>query len=218
LNRAGVAWASLKPGRMPEIFVNDVPQELDVAPETWGDLLNRLDERAARSGVVLSAARFDGVEEPSFRDPDVTSRPLHAVARVEVRTAVPRAFLRECLLEAIQPLQETADTAKRLAGIYRGHDLMPGHEGLKALAADLGAVAVLADMLDGPLAVDLTALSLEGATAAQHLHQLGTSLDALVTAQEAEDWITVADVLEYDLEPAVRRWSALLTMITCNLQ
>jgi len=203
---------------MPQILVNDIPQQLETPPKTWGDLLDVLDEQAARSGVILSAARFNGVEEPSFREPSVISRPLGDADRVEVKTAVPNAFLRECLLEAIQPLQDTADSALKLAEIYRGHDLKPGHEGLRTLASDLSAVAVLADMLGGPLAIDLNALSIEGLSAAQHLQQLGQTIDSVVTAQEAEDWVTVADILEYDLEPAIRRWAALLTMITCQLQ
>ncbi len=203
---------------MAAIYLNDVPQEFDSTPKTWGDLLDRLDARAAESGVVLSAARFDGVDEPSFREPSVIARPLSDLRRVDVETAMPSAFLRECLLEAIPGLQATAQQARRLGDIYRGRDVSPGHEGLKSLAAELGATAVLADMLAGPLAIDLTAVSVEGVTAAQHLQQLGTTVDALVAAQEAQDWVTVADVLEYDLEPAIRRWAALLTMITCQLQ
>ena len=203
---------------MPQIFVNDVPQELDTTPETWGDLLDRLDERAARSGVILSAARFDGVDEPSFREPAAIARPLAPVGRVEVQTAVPAAFLRECLLEAIPPVQESADKAKRLAEAYRGRDLTDAHTGLQQLAAELGATAVLADMLSGPLAIDLNAIATEDITAAQHLQQLGATVDSLVAAQEAQDWLTVADVLEYDLEPAIRRWAGLLTLLACRLQ
>jgi hypothetical protein len=203
---------------MPVIYVNDVPQQFEKPFQTWGDLLNTLDARASDAGVILSAARFDGVDEPSFREPSAISRPLRAVDRVDVETAMPTAFLRDCLLEAIQPLHETAHTAMQLAGIYRSYDVTPGHEGLKRLAADLGATAVLADMLAGPLAIDLTAVSVEGVSAAQHMQQLGVTVDALVTAQEAQDWVTVADVLEYDLEPSIRRWAALLTMITCDLQ
>ncbi len=152
------------------------------------------------------------VSLPSSPGPSPTS------SRVDVETALPTAFLRECLLEAIPPLQETAQSAKRLSAVFRGHDVTPGHDGLKGLAAELGATAVLADMLAGPLAIDLTAVSVEGVTAAQHLQQLGSTVDALVSAQEAQDWVTVADVLEYDLEPSIRRWAALLTMITCQLQ
>jgi hypothetical protein len=203
---------------MPEIYLNDVPQQFDNPFKTWGDLLNTLDARVSDEGLILSAARFDGVDEPSFRDPAAIARPLGTVRRVDVETAMPAAFLRDCLLEAIPPLHETAHTAKRLSEIYRGHDVTPGHDGLKGLATDLGATAVLADMLAGPLAIDLSALSVDGVTADQHLQQLGTTIDALVAAQEAHDWITVADLLEYELEPSIRRWAALLTMITCQLQ
>ena len=140
---------------MPQILVNATPQDFDISPETWGDLLQTLDERAARQGVILSAARFDGVEEPSFRDPSAIARPLRAVARVEVETAAPTTLLRDCLLEAIPSLLQTAGSALRLATIYRGHELTPGHEGLAVLAGELGSIAVLANMLDGPLAVDL---------------------------------------------------------------
>jgi hypothetical protein len=203
---------------MPQIYVNDTPQAFENAPKTWGELLESLDARAAESGVILSAARFDGVDEPSFREPSVISRSLSGLARVDVETAVPAAFLRECLLEAIQPLQQTAEKARQLGSVYRRHDVSPGHAGLRDLAAELNATAVLADMLAGPLAIDLTAVSVEGVSAAQHLQQLGSTVDALVAAQEAEDWVTVADVLEYDLEPSIRRWAALLTLITCRLQ
>jgi hypothetical protein len=206
------------PTDMPEIFLNDVPQQFENPFKTWGELLITLDGRASDAGVILSAARFDGVDEPSFREPAAVARPLGTVRRVDVETALPAAFLRDCLLEAIQPLHETAQAATRLSEIYRGHDVTPGHDGLKALAADLGATAVLADMLAGPLAIDLTAVSVDGVTAAQHLTELGMTVDALVTAQEAHDWITVADLLEYELEPSIRRWAALLTTITCQLQ
>ena len=206
------------PTHMPEIYLNDVPQQFDNPFKTWGDLLNTLDGRASDAGVILSAARFDGVDEPSFRDPAAIARPLATVRRVDVETAMPTAFLRDCLLEAIQPLHESAQAARRLSETFRGLDVTPGHEGLKALAGNLAATAVLADMLAGPLAIDLSAIAVEGVTAAQHLQQLGTTIDALVSAQEAEDWITVADLLEYELEPSIRRWAALLTMITCQLQ
>jgi hypothetical protein len=203
---------------MLQLFVNDSPQELANSAETWGDLLVSLDTQAAQRGVMLSGARFDGVDEPSFRDAAVAGRPLAGIRRIDVQTAVPAAFVRECLLDAIPPLQETAQRAKALAGIYRGHDLTLAHEGLRDLAAELGAAMVLADVLAGPVGIDLTTVAVEGVTATQHLHQIEATMDSLVAAQESEDWLTVADVLEYDMEPAIRRWAALLTMVTCNLQ
>jgi hypothetical protein len=203
---------------MLKIYVDHTPQNIQTAPKTWGDLLERLDGDAAAAGRILSSVRFDGVEEQSFREPSAVARQLRDLARVDVETAQPAAFLRECLLEAIPSLHETAQKTLDLATTYRGTDLKPGHEGLRALASDLGAIAVLSDMLSDPLGIDLTQLTVDGVSAAEHTRHLEQTVDALVSAQEAHDWVTVADVLEYELEPSIRRWAALLTMVTCQLQ
>lgn len=202
---------------MPQIFVNDVPQTTPISAATWGELLARLDEQAAGDGVLLTTARFDGVDEPSFRDPTVTARRLTAVSRVEVETATPRAFLRQCLLDTVRPLDQAADAAARLSAVYRRQDVSPGHEGLTSLAAELRDLTSLVAMLGGPLQIDLASLSANGVTVADQLEEFGTALSALVTAQESEDWLTVADVLEYDLEPAIRRWIELLTVVANRL-
>jgi hypothetical protein len=199
-------------GAMAQIYVNDVPQPVDAPPPTWGDLLASLDEQAAAHGFLLTTARFDGVDEPSFRDPQVTARRLTEVERVDVETATPAAFLRQCLLDSVRPLHEAADMAGRLSAIYRQHDVTRGHEGLTTLAMELRGLTALVSMLGGPLQIDLSFVN-GRTTAADQMDELGAALDALVTAQESEDWLTVADVLEYDLEPAIRRWIELLTIL-----
>jgi hypothetical protein len=201
---------------MLQIFINDVPGTLDGVPQTWGDLLLNLDERVAGQGQLLTAARFDGVEEPAFRDARVTARRLADIRRVDVETAAPASFLRQCLVEAIGPLHQAADATLALSGRYRTFDVAGCHEGLMALAGELRGLTSLVAML-GVLQIDLDAFTAEGAAAADQLERFGAAIDAVVTAQESEDWLTVADVLEYDLEPAVRRWIDLLTAIANRL-
>jgi hypothetical protein len=202
---------------MPQIYVNDVPQPVDAPLPTWGDLLASLDEQAAAQGFLLTTARFDGVDEPSFRDPQVTARRLTEVERVDVETATPAAFLRQCLLDSVRPLHEAADMTARLSSVYRQHDVTRGHDGLTTLAMELRGLTALVSMLGGPLQIDLSTFVSGGTTAAEQMEELGNALDALVTAQESEDWLTVADVLEYDLEPAIRRWIELLTIVANRL-
>ena len=202
---------------MLQVFVNDTPQTLDVPAGTWGDLLKNLDEQVAGKGLLLTMARFDGVDEPSFRDPEVMARRLSEVARVEVETATPGAFLRQCLLETIGPLDHAAEMSARLSAIYRRRDVSPGHEGLTRLANELRSLISLVAILGGPLEIDLGSLTANGVTVAEQMEEFGIAIDALVSAQESEDWLTVADVLEYDLEPAIRRWIELLTVVANRL-
>lgn len=201
---------------MLQIFINDVPTHTAAPPPTWGDLLVSLDEQVTGNGLLLTSARFDGVEEPSFRDPAVTARRLSDVSRVDIETAAPAAFLRDCLQEAIGPLQQAAEATLDLSARYRTSDLAGCHDGLTALAADLRGLTTLVAML-GVLQIDLGAFSPEGIAAADQLERFAGALDSVVAAQESDDWLTVADVLEYDVEPAVRRWIELLTAVAERL-
>jgi hypothetical protein len=201
---------------MTELYINDVPGQIGVSPQTWGDLLVSLDEEAGRAGMLLAGARFDGVDEPSFRDVEVTARRLSDVRRVDVATATPSAFLRGCLLETIAPLGHAAEATTALSLRYRSFDLAGCHEGLMELANELRGLTTLVATL-GVLQIDLGSFSSEGVSAADQIDRFGTALDAVVTAQESEDWLTVADVLEYDLEPAIRRWIDLFTAIANRL-
>jgi hypothetical protein len=199
-----------------EIFINDLPGQIDVTPQTWGDLLVSLDEEVARTGLVLTCARFDGVDEPSFRDAQVTARRLSDVRRVDVETATPSAFLRQCLVETIAALNHAAAATTELSHRYRSFDLAGCHEGLLTLANELRGLTSLVAML-GVLQIDLGAFTSDGVSAADQLERFGAAVDAVVTAQESEDWLTVADVLEYDLEPAIGRWINLFTAIANRL-
>ena len=202
---------------MPQLYVNDSPTTLDFTPKTWGELLMRLDETVATGGLVLSAARFDGVDEPAFRDSAVTGREIGALTRIDVQTSVPAALLCECLTDATVSLETLADRALALGASYRRHDVSSAHEGLRALAEELGVLINLVGMLAGPLRVDMTLVSSEGMNGAEQLEALGATVESLVGAQDQEDWLTVADILEYDLEPAIRRWGLLLTDLTGKL-
>jgi hypothetical protein len=202
---------------MPDIFVNKTLSPIDAAPQTWGDLLDILDEHASRTGVLLTAARLDGVDLPAFRDPGVTVQRLSAVRRVDVDTEAPAAFLRQCVIESVASLEVMAGVAKELGGLYRSSDVSEGHEGLAGLALELGGLAALVGTLGGPLQIDLSSLAVNGRTVPQHVEGLGRILDSLVAAQESEDWLTVADVLEYDLEPAVRGWKVVLETLAAHL-
>jgi hypothetical protein len=200
---------------MPQIFLNQVPRTFDPVPATWGELLETLDAGAADAGQLLSAARLDGVDEPSFRDPSLMNRQLAGIGRIEVETAAPTDFLRSCLLHTIEPLERVAEQTQRLAGVYRSGQPAPGHEGLMEVAGELQILTRLIDLMAGPLSLDLSAA---GSDIRVHLDALGATLDALVSAQTVEDWMTVADLLEYELEPAIRRWVAILTGVAGALR
>ncbi len=195
---------------MARIFVNDEAQGLDVAQKTWGELLQTIDRHVGEQGQLVTAARFDGVDEPSFRDTAVAAREIAGVERIEIDSAGPMAFVISCLHEAAVGIERVCEGAVTLADLFRGHDVAAANRGLADLGENVRALVQLLDALRGPIGIDVDRLLWDGRPVPDHLGELATLVQSLITAQESQDWLTVADIIEYDVEPALRRWHSIL--------
>ena len=176
----------------------------------WGPLLDAVDHHVAPSGEIVAAVRFDGVDEPGFRDDAVLGLVLGHELIVEIDTLHPNDLLGDVLDEASRSLPAVAASARELANVLarrpgrrrgarhraaRRIDLQPGAAGRRV--RDRARVAL--DMLqtrEGP--------------AMPLLRTLDAQLMPLLEAQRAGDWITVADILEYDIAPLMPRFDAVL--------
>jgi hypothetical protein len=189
-----------------EVYIDDAKQAFGAIPGTWGDLLAVLDDRVSAQRLLVTAIRLDGVDEPAFRHPAVASRPLAAVRRIDVETSSPETLFRLCCGDAEADVADIAGRALELASQYRQQDVAAGHRGLVSLADDLwGFLALLQAMMTSP-GFEPQWLMVDGATAQEQIATLGDHLEAVVVGQAASDWLTVSDILEYDIEPALRRW------------
>jgi hypothetical protein len=199
---------------MSDVFVDDASYTLMNAPRTWGDLLETLDADFSARGVLLACVRFDGVEEPAFREPSVLSRPLAAVLRVDVETATPDALLRQSLTEAGEAIAQMADEVSRISTLFRRNEPSTANAGLARLSGDLHTFVALVTTMRGPLGISEERLTIDGVSPDQQIERLAAWLESLVSAQSSEDWLTVADILEYDIEPILRAWRTRLEALT----
>ena len=191
---------------MAEVYIDDAKQAFAAIPGTWGDLLAIVDDHVSAQRLLVTAIRLDGVDEPAFRHPAAAERPLAAIRRVDVETTSPATLFKLCCGDAESGVTEMATRALHLASQFRLQDVHAGHRGLAGLAQDLhGFLALLQAMLTAP-GFEQDWLTIEGASAHEQIEQLGSWLESLVAAQATGDWLTVSDILEYDLEPALRRW------------
>jgi len=117
------------------------------------------------------------------------------------------AIFRACCGDAVGEVAAMADRVRALARQFRQSDVRSGHAGLARLAGDLRTLVTLLQSMTALPGVDPAWLTVDGASAQQQIARLGGWLGLLVSAQGEADWLTVADILEYDLEPALRGWA-----------
>jgi hypothetical protein len=201
---------------MPRLLLDGAT--LDLTAETWGQALDAIDRHLAE-GHIVTDVRFDGLDEAAFREPGVIQQPLAEFAVVEVTTGTPDSLMQRCLSEAADSIEPLCRAAAAIGDDFRGFDITVANAGLAELADGMSTLIAIAG------AASLAAQSTGDAprVVAPPEHPIGPLageltgfIDALLEAQQAQDWITVADILQYDVEPALRRWAPVFQAVSAE--
>ena len=176
----------------------------------WGPLLAAVDRHVAPSGEIVAAVRFDGVDEPGFRDDAVLGLVLGSELIVEIDTLRPDDLLGNVLDEASRSLPAVAASAIELAGVLRGAQVDAAARGIGQLAETIGNLVQLVVAAASARGLALESLTTSDGPAMPLLRALDAQLPPLLEAQQAGDWITVADILEYDIAPLMPRFDTVL--------
>ncbi len=193
---------------MVECLVNDSPRPLDSGLKTWGDLLNGLDQECAGGRQAVTAVRFDGVDQPSFRTPDVICQPLAGIRTIDIDILDRARVLRGTLGTAGQSLPLLAAASCRVGQAFRGHDLQGAHGQLTSLVEATRTLTLLTAASATAAGTELEYLPCGRGSAADVLGAVGVVLDVMAQGQHGRDWVGVADALEFDLAPALLEWGA----------
>jgi len=183
-----------------KLVVDGIDRIPGTPARTWGELLARLDDECEKRGVVISDVSFDGQPQDAFRTAAVVTRQTGKM-RIDVKTSTQTDLLLTAIDEAIGAAEPMCPVAAHLAAAFRAHDLARANQDLAVFAPNLGALVQLAS--------NITALATRVDERAQHSAvdavpaEIGKHVEVLIGAQSTGDWITVADVLEYDITSAL---------------
>lgn len=191
---------------MVRCLVNNTPKVVDSALKTWGPLLAALELEASAGGLTVTAVRFDGVDQPTFRAATLVRVPLAAVETIEVECIDRTRLLRSVLGTARHSLSPLAAGARRLAGLYRQGQLDDARQQLSALVATIRTLTELTLASTAAAGMALAEVSCRGESGANVLGAVGVALDTVSQAHDAADWLAVAGALEHGLTPALLQW------------
>jgi hypothetical protein len=177
---------------------------------TWGELLSLVDAQLAAQDLIVTDVAFDGLDEPAFRENAVLARTLDGLASVEVQSGTPASLMERCMAEAIAATDALATAALRVAADFRARALLQARGGLVELAEGLGSLMAITGAAGIALHVDLERAVCGGRSIAAVVREMTGYVDAIVGAQQAGSWLAIAQVLERDVEPALRRWKLML--------
>jgi len=188
--------------------VNGQDYEAFAGLTTWGQLLDALEQGVGGERVVVTAVRFGGVDQPSFRETDELSRGIEDGTHIDVDISQARVLVEEAVETALNGLGPLGHAAQRTADAFRSHDLADAHSRLADVVITLQTLTKLTAAIGQGGLAPRTARTDDDREAL--LERLGQNLETLITAAMNEDWTSVADVLEYDMADLLPSWQAVL--------
>ena len=197
---------------MAKVTVNGGVERFTRLPATLGELLDDLDRRCETRGEVLAAVSCNGVEQPGFRDNEVRERKLSDLELVEVEALKPCELLLSVLDEAAVAVDALERATGRLDAGFRGTNPTSAKQELSEFAQSLGTLATLTNAV-AAIVVGPAASGQKPAPPVALICELSLQTEALINAQRAEDWITVADIIELEIGGTLRRWPEVLVSL-----
>jgi len=193
-----------------KLLVNGKEETVSHMGETLGDLLLHIEKEGVPQGNVVRTIKING-QESSPDSPEAQKTPLSEIATLEVEIST--------LSDIINKNIENADAylIRLIPGIEKSVELFRmgnEQEANKFFINIIDGIDWLSQVLD--MILTAKAISPEtvfdGKSIQDRRARLVDLTQQMVDANKNQDWVLLADLLEYEILPYYQEWSNLLTL------
>jgi hypothetical protein len=182
-----------------ELIVNDTRMSPPSELVTWGDLLDWVETQQLKAGQCITRVAFEGQEEIHYRKPNVCGQDIQAIGRIHVESGEFDTVVRESFAELETELHSALASARDIIKLFEDRNEEAAYSRLAQL---LDAVRIFYSLFSE----DLGWADTSEAERIQQTATLENAIKELITAQENHFWVSVCDVLEYELTPVLEAW------------
>lgn len=174
-----------------------------------GDVVERFRGRLTANRRLLVAIRCDDRDAAGADIEPMLAEPLAQFQRVEFTTASADDLAADLLEQISGLLAETRTVQSEVV------ELLAQGSTSRAIELLAGCLPVWSQSQEGlcrateVLGLDLDTVPFEGAPVADFIRQLAEALASIRDALESRDYVALADVLAYEMEPVTQRWERL---------
>jgi hypothetical protein len=188
-----------------DVTVNET--EIDVPDDisTWGDLLNWIETDFLRAGQCITHVYMAGSEAYNYRDQQVCCQDLNSVGTIAIHSGDFDKVVNESLAELDIELREALAGCEEVVRLLENRKEPEAYERLAQLLDSIRLFfAIFSEDLgwSEPLDAENSRPELSAV--------LERALKQLIAAQENRYWVSVCDVLEYEISPILETWQKLV--------
>jgi len=193
-----------------EVLVDGKQFAGELVGGTLQDILGDLANKAVGDDATMREVRINGepFEEAKLGPADRLGR--ERIQRLEVETIPAREMAVHFLANAGAYLDAIKHSVGRVAELFRVSD---EQEASEYYLNTLESIQLFLQMLQECrqiLELDFDSPNLDGLSGEERLQKLLVLIKDLLAAQEQQDWVLLADILEYDLSAELQLWQGFM--------
>ena len=132
------------------------------------------------------------------------------ISELRMRTTDPIAFLTETLASARESLVLVREDQGQAADHLRTGQMEPAVESLMAVLTGWHAVRDVVDQTAALAEIDLGSFEYKGSSADANITKLSETLSEIKDSLTRQDWSSLGDAIEYDLDEQAQEWDGML--------
>lgn len=176
------------------------------------DAIDQARIHAESSGRLIVDILVDGQPAPDELYGE-TPETLGPIQELRFTTADTQSMVNESIETAIDSIELLKADQAQGAQQIRSGELGDAMESLRAVLEGWQAIRDMADQIAQITNIDIQTLQVGDEPGSQIVESLSKALSEVRETLQNEDWSSLGDVIEYDLEELATKWSALLTAL-----
>lgn len=183
--------------------------------ESLGAALEEIYRKMGETGRIVGRVEIDGQELTDRAEKELGGRSVESVVEISLTTGTAEELLRSGLQGALSLASAIDMDIGKAVGSFRSGDASRGQSLYAACIEAMGTFFQLAGgILSGVQSGYFHVSGGASAGAAAPSSETAEVLERLLDHQKREDWTAMADVLEYEVAPNLKKWRALLETLS----
>jgi len=188
-----------------DVTINDTEISVPADLSTWGDLLDWIESDYLKAGQCITHVYLGGTETYNYRDRMLCEQELETVGAVSVSSGDFDRVVHESLAELERELNSALGSTQ---DIVRQFENRKEDDAYNQLAQLLESIRIFFTIFSEDLGwVEPTDAEI---SRKEFPTVLERGLTQLISAQERRNWISVCDVIEYEITPMLESWQKIV--------
>ena len=165
-----------------------------------------------KPGQVITTVKLNGEVYSEENPHDAVRISLSDIETLEIDTMATDEIAWRFLDSGVEQVDMIIQGAQKISELFRIADESEANEEYANFLESLRLFLQMVAEVKAILNLDL-ASAFKGRTVEDRVEKLSEMMDQMLHVQEEEDWIMLADLLEYELIPLLEEWKSILPLL-----